>query len=176
MRKTIVYIAMSVDGYIADVVGGVSWLGGEAQDHPGDQGYGALMARIDTIVMGMRTYRQIVTELSPGCWVYPGKRTYVVTRSPLRGEPEVAFTSESPAALIDRLKEEPGGDIWICGGAQIVRALAAANRVDEYQLSVIPVLLGGGVRLFGGEMPALPLHLAQVNEENGIVRATYVRR
>ena len=63
MRKVILYIAVSLDGYIADAWGGVDWLGGQSADYAGDYGYEAFTAQVDTVIMGGRTYRQITQEL-----------------------------------------------------------------------------------------------------------------
>lgn len=96
-RKTVLYIAMSLDGYIADSMGGVSWL----PEPEGDGGgYGAFIEGIDTILMGMATYRQIVEELSPDNWPYPFARTLVFTHSPPPDRPGIAFCREDPAAAV----------------------------------------------------------------------------
>ena len=83
MRNVILYIAMSLDGYLADANGGVAWLDGDGSDslHPGS--YEAFSETVDTVLMGYRTYRQIVTELSPETWPYCGKTTYVWTHREL---------------------------------------------------------------------------------------------
>lgn len=181
-RRVTLYISMSLDGYIADKAGGVGWLGGEDPAYPGDYGYGDFFAGMDTVVMGGRTYRQIVEELSPGQWPYPGRACWVVTRSPqpLPSSPSdadgVRFTAEAPERLIARLKAAPGGGIWLCGGAQLVGALAAADAIDEYRITILPVLLGGGVRLFAGDWGSIPLHLVRTRCENGAVECVYTRR
>ncbi len=69
MRQVILYIAMSLDGYIADMHGGVGWLPA-VEDAPAADSYDAFVRSVDTVVMGWNTYRQLVTELSPGTWVY----------------------------------------------------------------------------------------------------------
>ena len=77
MRRVILYIAASLDGYIAGENGGVDWLDREAAPDDAGNGYEAFLREIDTIVMGYNTYRQVTEELSPGKWVYAGKKTYV---------------------------------------------------------------------------------------------------
>ena len=108
MRKVILYIAMSLDGYIADSGGGVGWLseyGGSA----GDDGYQEFAAEVDTVVMGMNTYRQITTELSPGEWPYGGMRCFVMTHSPAAApQGEAVFTDQPPSELV---RDGPGADI-----------------------------------------------------------------
>ena len=72
MREVILYIAMSLDGYIADAQGGVDWLGGHGEPEEGMESYSRLLQRIDTVVMGWNTYHQVTTQLSPDRWVYEG--------------------------------------------------------------------------------------------------------
>ena len=83
MREVILYIAMSLDGYIADAQGGVDWLGGHGEPEEGMESYSRLLQRIDTVVMGWNTYHQVTTQLSPDRWVYEGLHTYVITHRPL---------------------------------------------------------------------------------------------
>ncbi len=176
MRKVILYIAVSLDGYIADRNGGVDWLKGENPDYPGDCGYGDFAQNIDTVVMGRRTYDQIVTELSPGEWVYHGMNSYVLTHRPGESSQEILFTGETPSGLVERLKKEPGKDIWICGGADLVHQLMCGDEIDEYHLTVIPVLLGNGIRLFSPTDRQLTLHLVRSSSENGMLNCVYTRR
>lgn len=65
---------------------------------------------------------------------------------------------------------------WVCGGAQLARRMMALDLIDVYQLTVMPVILGGGVRLFPPEGPALPLRLTRHTVCNGVVELVYVRR
>ena len=151
MRRIILFIAMSLDGYIADEKGGVDWLSG-IQTEEGEDSYSSFIKGIDTVVMGWNTYHQVATELSPGEWVYHGLTAYVWThRKDAAGIPleDIRFTSESPAALLERLKREPGKDIWVCGGAELIRQLMDADAIDVFHLSIIPTLLGDGIRLLG---------------------------
>lgn len=79
MRKAVAYLAVSLDGYIADADGGVGWLGAFA-DEQEDRGYEAFVQSVDTVVMGGRTYRQVAEELSPGAWPYEGLDCWVWTQ------------------------------------------------------------------------------------------------
>lgn len=176
MRDVILYLAVSLDGFLADSQGGVAWLGGESPDYSGDYGYSALISNVDTVLMGWNTYRQVTEELSPGQWPYQGLHTYVFTHRALPCRPGVRFTCENPAAVLAGLKRQPGKNIWICGGAQLIGQLMDQQLIDEYHLSVMPLLLGTGVPLFQGTRPAVPLHLVQSTVENGVVRSIYRRR
>ena len=82
MKKISLFIAMSLDGYIADSKGSVDWLPGQGDDDDNVDAYSKFVKNIDTVVMGWNTYHQIVTELSPDEWVYQDFITYVVTHNP----------------------------------------------------------------------------------------------
>lgn len=175
MRKVVLFIAMSLDGYIADARGGVDWLGGHGEEKAADA-YGRFIRDVDTVVMGWNTYHQVTTELSPGEWVYRGLTTYVVTHRDVPDTEEVRFVSADPCRLVENLRREDGGVIWICGGAAVIRNLAARDLIDEYDISVIPTLLGGGIRLFGDLAEERKLRLLRTETGDGILEAIYGRR
>lgn len=172
MRKVILYISMSLDGYIADSNGGVAWLVGDGSDseHPGS--YPDFIQTIDTVVLGYKTYHQIVSELSPENWVYRGLKSYVLTHRKLAPSEDILFTDQSPTDLVAGLKSSSGSGIWICGGADIVNQLLEAGLIDEFFISVIPTVLGDGIRLFTAER-RMDLTLLSVQHYNGIVELRY---
>lgn len=174
MRRVVLYIAMSLDGYIADRNGGVGFLAGDGSepDHPGS--YVSFLSTVDTIVMGHTTYHQLITELSPDQWVYQGKQTYVLTGRALSSTEEIIFTKEPMKNLLDRLRREEGQDIWICGGASIVSQ--AMDFIDRFCITVVPVILGDGISLFGKRMHEIPLVLISTRKYNGMVDLLYERR
>lgn len=174
MGKVVLFIAMSLDGYIADREGKVDWLAGQDPGGEDPDAYAQFIQRVDTVVMGWNTYRQVVTELSPGHWPYDGLTAYVVTHRDLPSTDRIQFTGRDPRALVEDLRRQPGRDIWICGGACLVQQLA--DLIDEYDISVIPVLLGGGVPLFAPAERAVPLELARTCSCNGITELVYRRR
>lgn len=169
MRQVVLYIAMSLDGYIADTEGGVGWLdrleGGQA-------GYAALLKETDTVVMGWNTYHQITTQLSPGAWPYEGLRCYVATHRPLADTPRARFTAD-PCGLVRRLKAQPGKQIWLCGGANLAGQLLEAGLCDRLRLSVAPVVLGGGIPLFGRAGAPAALELLKVRRDRELVELEY---
>ena len=175
MRKAVLYIAMSLDGYIADRNGGVGWLSGHGtEENPGS--YDAFAESVDTVIMGWNTYEQIVAELSPESWVYEGMQSYVVTHRKQAGKDGILFTDESPVSLIERLKQEDAKDIWLCGGASLAQQAIAAGLIDMYRISVIPSILGGGIRLFGETEQERLLHLKDVQIYDGITELIYEKR
>ena len=176
MRKVTLFIAMSLDGYIADKDGGVDWLNGQEEDGENMDTYSEFIKTIDTIIMGWNTYHQVITELSPEEWVYPEQISYVITHREIPSTERIRFTSESPRDLVKRLREEEGNGIWICGGASIVRQLMETDLIDTLHISVIPTLLGDGVRLFGPLEKEQKLRLVKTQSYNGITDLVYEKR
>lgn len=176
MRKAVLYIAMSLDGFIADSRGGVDWLNGQGEDSENVDTYSEFIKGIDTVLMGWKTYHQVTAELSPGQWIYGGLQTYVFTHGSRVSTEEICFTDEEPAALLRRLKMKSGKDIWVCGGADLAGQLMRADLIDRYHIAVIPTLLGSGVRLFGELPEERKLMLVGTQSYNGIVELVYERR
>lgn len=123
MKKISLFIAMSLDGYIADSKGSVDWLNGHDNDDENIDTYSEFTKSIDTILMGWNTYHQIVTELSPQEWVYNEFTTYVITHNEHTSSEKIRFVNINPVDLVKRLKEKNGKDVWICGGADLVQQL-----------------------------------------------------
>lgn len=171
-KKVSLYIAASLDGFIARPDGAVDWLpmpviGSE------DYGYAAFLDATDTLVMGRKTYEQLP---SFGPWPYGGRRCVVfsATRGGTRDE-HAEFLDCDIAACVRELKKEPGaGVIWLVGGAEVIAACLAGGVVDEIILTTVPVLLGEGIRLFPETDWATRLSLRQVQAySDGLVQHTY---
>lgn len=174
MRKTTLFIAASLDGYIARKDGGIDWLHG--QDATGDDmaSYDAFIRDIDTVVMGWNTYHQVTAELSRTEWPYRGLTTYVMThRTPPATDEDIHFVNQDVCELIAELKRRPGKGIWICGGAGVIRPLLQGRAIDRLHISVIPILLGEGISLFGGVGLELPLRFLRSQSYNGITDLVY---
>ncbi len=167
---------MSLDGYIADPQGGISWLSGENPNEHNMDGYTNFIKDIDTVILGYNTYDQIVTELSPTKWAYEGMQSYVFTSKQLDDKQEISFINGNIGGLINKLKQENGKDIWICGGAGIVNQALKDNLIDKYIITIIPTLLGGGIKLFNQDFNETKLKLADTTTYNGIVEVTYTNR
>ena len=176
MRKIVLFIAMSLDGYIADTDVKVDWLVGQDSDVEGDDSYADFVNNVDTVIMGWTTYHQIVTDLSPGEWVYDNLQSYVITHRDCSPKSNVTFVSENPCTLVNSLKQKNGKDIWICGGADIVHQLMQNNLIDKYHISVIPTILGSGIRLFDVIDQKTDLRLITSKNSNGIVELVYQKR
>ena len=176
MRKIVLFIAMSLDGYIADINGGVGWLGGESDGENDMVSYQEFMKEIDTVIMGSNTYHQLITELSPGKWIYSDFTSYIITHYPKQSTDKIKFTQDNPKELVTRLKTQPGKDIWICGGASIVNQLVQNDLIDKYYINVMPTILGGGIHLFDTSEKEIKLKLIQTKSYNGITDLVYERR
>jgi len=147
-RNIVLYIAASLDGYIAKNNGSVEWLGGHGDDPNVDNGYNDFYKTIDTVVMGRTTYEQIINELSPDSWVYKNKKCYVATRKHHRPDERVEFISDNIAAFIKNLKTQDGKDIWLIGGGKLIDEFVKHDLIDKYIITIIPTILGEGIPLF----------------------------
>ncbi len=176
MRNVVLYIAMSLDGYIADSDGGVAWLGGDGSDQDNHGSYPGFIKTVDTVIMGYTTYHQLITELAPEGWVYDDKLTYVITHRKIEATNKIIFTDDSLAELIEKIRNLPGRDIWICGGASIVNQALAGDLIDLFHITVIPTIMGSGIRLFNQGIPQQPLTLISTDCYNGMVELVYERR
>jgi dihydrofolate reductase len=140
MRRLRYSVAMSLDGYIADAHDAFDWI-----LHDDTIDFAGMFARVDTIILGRRTY-DLVRAQGESPWK-PGTRVFVVSRTlapESRGD--VTIVSADPAAIASSLRRESGdGEIWLFGGGQVFAELLAGNQVDAVEVTVVPVLLGGGV-------------------------------
>lgn len=139
--------------------------------------YSEFVKQVDTVIMGWKTYHQVATELSPQEWVYADLKSYVITHREIPSTDQIIFTHNNPCKLVEELKREKGKkDIWICGGAGVVQQLMSKDLVDLYYISVIPTLLGSGIRLFDHMEKEIPLRLVKTQNYNGITDLVYERR
>ncbi|MBS7545760.1 dihydrofolate reductase family protein [Ancylobacter oerskovii] len=170
MATILGYMAMSLDGYIADAEGGIDWL---KPFDAVDTGYAAFIAGIDTVVMGRRTYDQV--RSFEGDWFYAGKRAVIVTSRPLDEAP--AGVEAWHGGIGDLIAELRAGEgvVWMIGGAQLQAAFLAANAMERLDLFVIPVLLGDGVQMVpAGAIGPMSLTLTDSRAlPLGMVRLTY---
>jgi len=168
-RKIRLFVASSLDAQIARRNDTIDWLISDA-----DYGYADFYASVDTLILGRNTYDVCLTfEAFP----YPGKRVIVLSRTRSGADQNgVEYTAEEPFEVVHRLRREPGGDIWLVGGGQVVRSFLAANLVDGLDIFVHPILLGDGLPLFPTGFPETKLALASSQSfPSGLVRLSYVR-
>lgn len=167
-RKVRLFIATSLDGYIAGPDESLDWLFSDA-----DYGYDAFIAEVDTLAMGRRTY-EVVKGL--GDWPYYGLATWVFTRrDAMPHDGHVEFTAQAPEEWLRGIEAKPGRDVWVVGGGELIREFLNARLVDEMTIAVHPIVLGGGIPLFPPGSPRHKLRLAHVHSyPSGLVSSTYV--
>ena len=165
MRKIKLFIACSLDGYIAKEDGSVNWLPENA-----DSGYDQFYSSIETVLMGNTTYEQILTF---GKYPYKDKVSYVFTRNPnLKKDEKVEFKSEVEE-FTKKLVSSLGKDIWLVGGSDIASTFLNLKFVDEFILSVIPIVLGKGIPLFKNIKEEIKLELIKTTEYQKLVELSY---
>ncbi|MBL1224858.1 dihydrofolate reductase family protein [Enterococcus sp. BWR-S5] len=173
-RKIILYIAASLDGYIAEVDGSIDFLTADTSPEvEAFDSYTQLLERIDTVILGRTTYNQLVNELTPGEYPYEDKTSYIITHHPIAGKEQLIFTDEQPDELVQRLKEEEGKDIWIVGGGQIIAPLVVNNLIDEYVITTVPILLGKGIPLFKEMNKSVRVRVVDSYIEQGMITSIY---
>ncbi len=170
-RKLILYIATSVDGYIAKSNDDLSWLDMVAAEGE-DYGYHDFIKTVDTAIVGRKTYDKV---LSMGVdFPHADKDCYIITRTPRATIGNIKFYTSDLVKLVEDLKLKPGKNIFCDGGAEIVTLLMQAQLIDEYIISVIPVFLGDGIRLFKDGRPETNLQLLSVKPfASGLVQHHY---
>lgn len=170
-RNVILYIASSVDGFIAKENQDIDWL--SIVERPGeDYGYGAFVDTVDTVIMGRKTYEKV---LSFGIeFPHKDKKCYVISRTKTGHDENVEFYGGNLKKLIEDLKSSEGKNIFIDGGAEVIRELKSLNGIDEYVISYIPIMLGKGIRLFKETEAESQLELVESRTfESGLVQVTY---
>lgn len=156
MRKTILYIACSLDGFIAGPNDNLDFLNAVHKEGE-DYGYGEFIKTIDTVIVGRRTYDWVMDKVTE--FPHVDKKTYIITRQNRPSCGNITFYSDSIEKLIHKLKVETGLNIFVDGGAQIVNMMLKHQLVDEMIISVVPVILGNGTRLFQRDINTLKLEL-----------------
>lgn len=175
MRPVILYIAASLDGYIARDNDAIDFLSGHT-DAEVDYGYDQFLSTIDTVILGSRTYIELIQHLSMGAWPYADKKSYVFSNR-LSGEnEEVEFVKGDVVEFVKTLKKTEGQGIWIVGGRGVIDPLIEANLIDRYVITFVPYIIGSGKRLFSTMETQIPLKLISAETYNGMVMLTYEKR
>ncbi len=166
MRKVILFIANSLDGFVARPDGGFDWLFTD-----GDYGMRDFFKSVDTALVGRKTYDLMAGQKSTNT----GMKGYVFSRSPQKSKDKhVEFVSGDIRNFILALKEQPGKDIWLVGGGELMASFLQKRLIDEFILTVHPIILGAGIPLFRGESQQIDLQLlACQTYESGIVQLRY---
>jgi len=143
-----VFMFVSVDGYIARHDGSIDWLAAVEREGE-DYGYKRFVEGVDAVVLGRSTYEAVLRAES---WPFEGKRCTVLTHRPLAPKHGESPFAGTPEALIEQLGRAGATHLYVDGGAS-VRAFLSAGLIDHLTLSVVPIVLGSGIPLFGREVP-----------------------
>jgi dihydrofolate reductase len=172
-RKLILFIATSLDGFIAKPDDDLRFLS-IVQKEGEDYGYSDFVDSVDTVIMGRKTYDWVMKQVP----VFPhsDKISYIITRTPRESIGRINFYTGSLKELILKLKSEAGKNIFVDGGAEIVNELLKHQLIDEFIISVIPVMVGDGIRLFKEGQRQQGLKFVGVKHfDTGLVQMHYMK-
>lgn len=167
VNKNSVYIAMSIDGFIADKDGTVKFLDKYMVEGE-DYGYGEFSKTVDTVISGNTTFKQLGAKVFKDA--YKGMKMFVFTDNPGNPDGDITFTNEDINSFSKKLK----GHTWIMGGAMVVNEFLKEDLVDEIMLFIMPEMLGNGVRLFNENEFQREYKLLKTEKyESGVVMLHY---
>ncbi len=167
MRRVKLSVASSLDGYLTGPDGAIDWI-----RMGSDFGMNAFMASVDTTLVGRGTFEFVRAS---GMKLFLNMTNYVFSQSlPAGRSDEVEIVGEDAARFVRRLKAEEGKDLWLYGGGALIGSMLRARLVDDIVVTVHPVLVGGGVPLFGMLEERQDLELVEAKAlTNGVVLVKY---
>lgn len=176
MRTLSLFIAMSLDGYIAKPNDDLSFL--KIVEKEGeDYGYAAFTDTIDTLIIGRKTYDYVLKEIGSSHYDNGKRDVYVITRTQRPQMGRTIFYTGDLSELVKRLKSEKGKNIYCDGGAEVINELLKYDLIDELIISVVPVLLGNGTRLFKDGRPEQSLEFIEAKTfDTGLAQLHYKRK
>lgn len=169
-RKLVLFIATSLDGYIATEDDSLEWL--FKVDGEGDNGFSEFYDTVDTVIMGRRTYDWLL-EQELESFPYEGKECYVFSRTVSEDNENVQFFSGDVVDLTNQLKNKEGKNIWVMGGGDLIHSFINKRLVDELIVTVSPVLIGKGIPLFKEFDFEIELSLKSINRFNQFAELHY---
>lgn len=170
-RKIILFIATSLDGFIATEDDSLEWLFKVEGD--GDNGYSQFLSTVDTILLGRRTYDWIM-DMEKGNFPYKDKRCYVFSKSVSDNNEYVEFINEGILDFVNKLKQSEGENIWIVGGGSLLHFFIREKLVDEFIITIAPTLIGRGIPLFKEIDFEMELKLQSMRQFNQFAQLHYV--
>ena len=176
MRTLTLFIAASLDGYIAKPNDDLSFLK-MVEKEGEDYGYAAFTATIDTIILGRKTYDWVLREIGSAHYDNGERDVYVITRTARPAVGRTTFYTGNLTDLVQQLKTGTGKNIYCDGGAEIVNELLKNDLIDEFVISIVPVLVGDGTRLFKDGRPEQQLELISTKTfDTGLTQLHYKRK
>jgi len=164
MKKIILYIATSLDGFIARKNGSVDWL--PQPDNSEDFGMKEFLDSIGTVILGNTTYKEFKAP-------YPNKKCFVFSRKNTGKEDNITYVNSDVKDFIEGLSDEDG-NIWLVGGASLAKEFLKNNLIEEFIITVIPIVLGEGISLFGEGSGEHKLKLQNIKSyDSGVVQLHY---
>lgn len=172
-RKIVCFIAESLDGYIATEDGSLDWLFKVRGE--GDNGYSEFLETIDTVIMGRKTYDWVM-EMEKGEYPYEELKSYIYSRSvPSENSLEdIEFVNMDIPIFADKLKSAPGKNIWMIGGSELLARFMDAGLIDEFIISIAPMVIGRGIPLFQKSYLMTEYKLKNVNRYGEFAQLHYV--
>ncbi len=146
MKKVVLNLAVSLDGFIASDDGTVKWLDNLETDGS-DLGFTDFLDTCDTLIIGRKSYDDTLI-LGNGIWPFPQFQTYVYTRNTFENKDNITFVNNNPVEHVKSLIKEKGKNIWLFGGGSFIKTLREQNLIDEYIITIIPKMIGKGIKLF----------------------------
>jgi len=176
MRKLSVFIAMSLDGFIAQPNDDLRFL--QLVEREGeDYGYAEFISTIDTLMVGRKTYDYVLKNIGSSHYDNGQRDVYVITRTERQKVGRTTFFTGNVTELVKRLKSAEGKNIYCDGGAEIINELMKEDLIDEFIISVVPVFVGEGTRLFNNGRPEQTLELVATKTfDTGLVQLHYKRK
>lgn len=165
MRKIILYIASSLDGYVARENGDIDWL---PQCDP--FGYDKFYKTVDVVILGKTTYDQVLTF---GAYPYKDKKSFVFTRNQNPAKDETIEFVSNVDEFVKDILPRLDGNVWLVGGGQIISTFVNHGIVDEIILSIVPVVLGKGIPLFQNVQKETKLELVKTTNYDKLVELHY---
>jgi dihydrofolate reductase len=164
-RKIILYIATSLDGFIARENGSVDWLD-KYNDMDYDFGFDEFNKRFETVIVGNTTQKQYPNK-------YDGKTCYVFSRNPRDNDDNLIYVSGDVKAVME--ETNPKGNIWLVGGADLVNQFIKYDLIDEYIITLIPEEIGNGIPLFKDSNFLTKLKTVETKKFGNIIQQVYTK-
>ncbi len=169
-RKVVLYIASSLDGYIAAKDESLEWL--FKVEGEGDNGYSNFYDTVDTVLMGKKTFDWVMQNIEE--FPYKNKECYVFTRSSIEDTDDVKFINGNIKDFVNNLRRKKGENIWLVGGGELLHSFIQDDLIDECIITIAPALIGVGIPLFKQDKYQIDLSLKNTRRYGQFVELHYV--